>query len=149
MRTVGIFMKDVEIGCRHDRVPQRVLLHEKARIGTRIGLVPGSPLVDIQSHLLLWSAAEPFCFKARQEGVLIPDETVHPERVGQRVDPSGFVKTYSCILVFPLRPQDCVIVERDRIHSAAHVLHQFIGEGCLVVVVAGGQHSGTRRAAFS
>jgi hypothetical protein len=34
---VGVFVKDVEVGRSHDRVTQRVLLYEEARIGTRLG----------------------------------------------------------------------------------------------------------------
>ena len=132
-------MKDVEVGRRHNRVTQRVLLYEKARIGARFGLVPGSPFVDIQTHLLVRRAAEPPLFEVRHDGVLILDEAVHLECVCQCVDPSGFVKACSRVLVFPARSQDCVVVKRDRIHSAARVLHQFSGEVCLVVVAAGCQ----------
>jgi hypothetical protein len=51
--TLGVTMEDLE-GQRSDqRVAQRVLLVEEAGVATRLGVVPGAPLVDEESDALL------------------------------------------------------------------------------------------------
>ena len=52
--TVAVVVEQIQVDRRHDGIADGVLLIKKTRIGARLDIIPGSPLIDDQADFFLW-----------------------------------------------------------------------------------------------
>src|SRR5690554_6467822 len=53
LHTIIMIVEDVQVDSSNERVPQCVLLIQKARVCARLYIVPSTPFVNNERHLLL------------------------------------------------------------------------------------------------
>ena len=125
-------MENIEVQGRDERIAQAVLLEQKARVGTRLDVVPGAPLIDVQARLFRRVILV-------DGGEIVLDQGVDMHGTAQGRDPLIFAKARGRAFLFPHARRHRVVVEADGVH---HVRLDFAAQGVgpadvLVIAAAG------------
>ncbi len=98
-----MFVEDVEVDGRHDRIAQRVLLVECAHIASGFRVVPRAPLVHHQPDALLRIVL------VHDRAVLL-DQLVNAQCAGERRMPFLFAELCRGTFLSPVAGGQCVVV---------------------------------------
>ena len=132
LHTVAVFVEDVQVDAGYQSVTHGILLVQESRIGSRLHVEPGAPLVDDHAHLLLRIILV-------HDRSVAADQFIHIPGFLHSLIPCFFIKLRSASLVLP-STRMCVVVQRQSVHksvlirraSAEGRFHHFL---CPLIIV--------------